>query len=50
MHRAFLEGARARMAMQAFAIVVGIVKPDGFRNDSEILDVDVSEAAKLREN
>jgi len=50
MHRAFLEGARAGVAMQAFTVVIGVVQLDGFRNGSKILDVNVTEAAKLREN
>jgi len=47
---AFFERACAVMAMRALAIVVGIAELDGFRNGSKILDVNVTEAAKLREN
>jgi len=49
-HGAFHEGACAVMAMQAFTVVIGIVELDGFRNGSNVLDVNVTEAAKLREN
>ena len=50
MHGTFSERACAVMAMQAFAIVIGVIELDGFRNSPEILDVHVTEAAKLREN
>jgi len=50
MNGAFLERSRPGMAMQAFAVIVGTIELDGLGNRSEILHVDVTEAAKLREN
>lgn len=44
----FFEASRAAVTMQAFSIVVGIVKLDLLRDVPEVLDVDVPQAAKLR--
>ena len=49
MHRVALKRASARVAMQAFAIVVGLIELDVFRpwRRAEVLDVNVAQSSEL---